>query len=89
MITLRVVCGVRRWLDRSRLSPRRHRVLACVCVAFKVGLTFAVWHAFREGPWATAWGAGLFAGLAAGASLLALLVSVFYLDLIRPIPLRD
>jgi hypothetical protein len=76
--------AARRWLDGSRLSPRRHRVLACVLTAAAIGFALAGWHGLREGPWASVVGAAVFAGLGAGAALVALLVCVFYLDALRP-----
>jgi hypothetical protein len=76
--------SVERFLDRSPLSPRRHRLLFGVVLAVLAGLAFDVWHALREGPWASAAPALLFGSLIAVGVLAIYLGTVVPLRLLRP-----
>ena len=65
-----------RWVERSALSPRRHRVVVGLLGAVGAGAAAVIWHALREGPWTSPTAAATFAGLmaagVAGVYLLAL-----------------
>jgi hypothetical protein len=76
--------SVERFLDRSRLSPRRHRLLFGVVLALLAGLAFDAWHAIREGPWASAAPALVFGALIAVGVLAIYLGTVVPLRLLRP-----
>jgi hypothetical protein len=58
------------FLDRSGLSPRRHRLAVGVLGAFATAVAFDVWHAIVEGPWVPE-GAVVF-GLFAGGGAIAI-----------------
>jgi hypothetical protein len=73
-----------RWVEASPLSPRRHRVLAGVLAATLAGVGAIVWHAFREGAWASPWAAAVFGGLMALGVIGAYLVGLVPLRLVRP-----
>jgi hypothetical protein len=73
-----------RWVDASPFSPRRHRVLAGVVAAALAGVGAIVWHAFREGAWASPWAAAVFGGLMALGVIGAYLVGLVPLRLVRP-----
>lgn len=64
------------WLETSPVSPRRHRVLVGVAGGLVVGVAASIWHAIREGAWASPVAAVVFGGLFAigvtGAYLLGL-----------------
>ena len=64
------------WLDTSPVSPRRHRILVGVVGGLIAGVGASVWHAIREGAWASPGAAVVFGGLIAigvtGAYLLGL-----------------
>jgi len=76
--------SVERFLDRSRLSPRRHRLLFGVVLALVAALAFDVWHAIREGPWAGLAPPLIFGTLVAVAVLAIYLGTVVPLRLLRP-----
>jgi len=64
------------WMERSPLSPRRHRVLVALVGGATAGIAAVAWHAIREGPWASLGAATIFGTLmavgVAGAYLLCL-----------------
>jgi hypothetical protein len=72
------------WLDRSPLSPRRHRILVGLLAAVAAGLAAVAWHAFREGPWASNGAAAFFGLLMAAGVAVAYLVCLAPLRLLRP-----
>lgn len=72
------------WLDTSPVSPRRHRVLVGVVGGLVAGVGASVWHALREGAWASPAAAVLFAGLFAVGVTGAYLLSLEPLRLVRP-----
>ncbi len=74
---------VSRWVESSRFSPRRHRLLAGIVAAGLAGIGAIVWHAFREGAWASPVAAVLFGGLMALGVIGAYLVGLEPLRLIR------
>jgi hypothetical protein len=82
----RLASGIERFLDRSALSPRRHRLLFGVILAVAAAVAFDVWHAFREGPWASAGVAALFGILLASGVLAVWLGTVIPLRILRPQP---
>lgn len=71
------------WVERSPLSPRRHRLLVGVVAGVGAGLGAVAWHAFREGPWASQAVAVLFGGLMAGGVCGAYLIGLVPLRLLR------
>lgn len=73
-----------RWVETSALSPRRHRLLVGVLGAGVAGFGAILWHAFREGAWASPIAAAVFGGLIALGVIGAYLVSLTPLRLIRP-----
>jgi hypothetical protein len=72
------------FLDRSVVSPRRHRLLFGVVLAIVTAVAFDVWHALREGPWASAGVALLFAVLLGSGVLAVWLGTVIPLRILRP-----
>jgi hypothetical protein len=84
----RVASGIELFLDRSAVSPRRHRLLFGVVLAIAAAIAFVVWHAIREGPWASAGVAVLFGVLLASGVLAAWLGTVIPLRILRPQPGR-
>ncbi len=60
-----IATRVSRWVETSPLSPRRHRLLVGVLGAGVAGLGAILWHAFREGAWASPIAAAVFGGLIA------------------------
>jgi hypothetical protein len=76
------------WLDKGldawRLSPRRHPWAAVVAAAAAAGALVAQWHALREGPWAGATPALVFAGAVAVTVGAGLAAGVAWLGLLRP-----
>ena len=72
------------WVDRSPLSPRRHRIAVGVLGALVAGVGAVVWHAFREGAWASPTAAMLFGGLMAIGVIGPYLVFLEPLRLVRP-----
>ena len=79
----RAVAAGALFLERSRLSPRRHPMVAALIVALCGGLAAAGWHALVEGPWASPVAAAIFGGLAAAGILAALGGLSGYLRLVR------
>lgn len=79
----RVAASLSRWVDTSPYSPRRHRVLAGVLAALLAGVGAIVWHAFREGAWASPAAAAIFGGLMALGVIGAYLVGLGPLRFIR------
>jgi hypothetical protein len=79
----RVISPLASWVDRSRLSPRRHRTLVGVLVAAAAGIAGVAWHAIHEGPWESAPGAVLFGVLVALGVLGAYLLALIPLRLLR------
>jgi hypothetical protein len=49
----RLSTAIERFLDRSQLSPRRHRILFGVVLAIATAAAFDAWHAVVEGAWAS------------------------------------
>ena len=72
------------WVDRSPLSPRRHRIVVGIVGALAAGVGAVVWHAFREGAWASPTAAMLFGGLMAIGVIGPYLVFLEPLRLVRP-----
>jgi len=76
------------WLDKGldawRLSPRRHPWAAVVAAATAAGALVAQWHALREGPWAGAAPALVFATAVAVTVGAGLAAGVAWLGLLRP-----
>ena len=62
--------GTADFLDRSMLSPRRHRLAVGILGAFATAVAFDAWHAVVEGPWVPA-GAVVF-GLLAGTGAIVI-----------------
>lgn len=80
----RAVDVVSDFLDRSKLSPRRHPFAFGITVAVVAGLGYDVWHAIVEGPWASPFVVVLFATLV-GAGVLAVYAATLRpLRLLRP-----
>ena len=71
------------WVDRSPLSPQRHRTVGIVG-ALAAGVGAVAWHAFREGAWASPTAAMLFGGLMAIGVIGPYLVFLEPLRLVRP-----
>jgi hypothetical protein len=82
----RLAARVELFLDRSTVSPRRHRLLFGVILAVAAAIAFDVWHALREGPWASAGVAVLFAILLGSGVLAVWLGTVIPLRILRPQP---
>lgn len=81
-----LAAGVARFLDRSPISPRRHRLAFGVLLAIAGSLSVVVWHAIREGPWASPLAAIVF-GLLPLAGILAIyLATLAPLRLLRAAP---
>jgi len=78
-----VMTGAARFLDRSVLSPRRHRLAVGVLGAIATAVAFDAWHAFREGPWVPA-GALVFGLLAGIGAIVIYGLTLRPLRLIRP-----
>jgi hypothetical protein len=78
-----VAARVIRWVETSRFSPRRHRVVAGAVVAALAGLGAVIWHAIREGAWASPGAAALFGGLIALAVIGPYLLGLGPLRLVR------
>jgi hypothetical protein len=76
--------AVERFLDRSSLSPRRHRWLFGVVLAILAAIAFDLWHSIREGPWINGEVALLFGSLVAAGVLAIYLATVVPLRLLRP-----
>ena len=71
------------FIDRSALSPRRHRLAVGILGALATAVAFDVWHAFREGPWVPA-GAVVFGLLAGLGAIVIYGLTLRPLRLIRP-----
>ena len=84
----RLASAIERFLDGSRMSPRRHRWLFGAIVAVAAAIGFDIWHAFREGPWANLFAPVAFGILLAAGVLAAYLGTVIPLRLLRPQPDR-
>lgn len=56
----RMADGFAGWVERSPVSPRRHRVLAGILGGAAAGVAAVAWHAIREGPWASPVAAAVF-----------------------------
>jgi hypothetical protein len=72
------------WVERSPLSPRRHRIVIGVLGAALAGIAGVVWHAFREGAWASPAAALLFGGVMAVFVIAPYLLCLEPLRLVRP-----
>ena len=72
------------WVDRSPLSPRRHRIVVGILGALVAGAGAVAWHAVREGGWASPSAAMLFGGLMAVGVIGPYLVCLEPLRLVRP-----
>lgn len=73
-----------RWVERSPLSPRRHRVAIGVVGAVVAGAGAIAWHAVREGAWASPVAAMVFGGLMAVGVIGPYLLCLEPLRLVRP-----
>jgi hypothetical protein len=71
------------WVERSPLSPRRHRIVIGVLGAVLAGSAGVVWHAFREGAWASPAAALLFGGVMAVFVIAPYLLCLEPLRLVR------
>jgi hypothetical protein len=80
----RLAAALEAFLDRSAISPRRHRWAFGVLVALAAGVAFDVWHAVREGPWIDATVPVIFGTLVAAGVLAIYLGTVIPLRLLRP-----
>ena len=80
---VRIATWLIAWVERSRLSPRRHRVLVGVAGGLATGVAASAWHAFREGPWASPAAAALFGSLWAVAVVGVYLVCLEPLRIVR------
>jgi hypothetical protein len=80
----RAADGLAGWVERSALSPRRHRILVGVLGGVAAGVAAVAWHAVREGPWASPAAAALFGALMAVGVAGAYLVFLVPLRLLRP-----
>jgi hypothetical protein len=72
------------WVERSPLSPRRHRILVGVLGAAAAGVAGIAWHAFSEGAWASPAAALLFGSLMAIGVIGPYLLCLGPLRLVRP-----
>jgi hypothetical protein len=77
--------ALQRFLDRSALSPRRHRILFGVLLALAASVAFDVWHGFVEGPSGSPGVLLLFGALAGGGVLAVSLATLVPLRLLRPV----
>jgi hypothetical protein len=75
---------VGRFLERSPISPRRHRLVFGIALALAGATALVVWHAVREGPWASPAVAVLFGALVAVGILVIYVATVSPLRLLRP-----
>jgi hypothetical protein len=80
----RLASDIELFLDRSAVSPRRHRLLYGVILAVAAAIAFDIWHVVREGPWASGGVALLFAILLGSGVLAAWLGTVYPLRILRP-----
>ena len=71
------------WMERSPVSPRRHRVLVGPLGGAAAGLAAVAWHAFREGAWASPMAAAIFGLLMAVGVAGAYLICLVPLRLVR------
>jgi hypothetical protein len=78
-----VVTGTADFLDRSALSPRRHRLAVGMLGAVATAVAFDAWHAVVEGPWVPA-GAVVFGLLAGTGAIVIYGLALRPLRLIRP-----
>jgi len=78
-----VMTGTADFLDRSALSPRRHRLAVGILGALATAVAFDVWHAVVEGPWMPA-GAIVFGFLAGTGAIVIYGLALRPLRLIRP-----
>ena len=85
-IARRPAASVARFLDRSPISPRRHRLAFGVVLAIAGAVAFVVWHAFREGPWASPFAAAFFGVFPLVGILTIYVVTLAPLRLLRPAP---
>ncbi len=67
------------WVERSPLSPRRHRILVGVLAAWLAGVAAIAWHVLLEGAWASPAAALLFGGI------MAFIVISLYLLFLEPL----
>ena len=81
----RLVRPLDRFLATSGASPRRHRLIFGLLVALLAGAAFDLWHALREGPWASPAVLVLFATLVGIGVLGGYLLTLGPLRLIRPV----
>jgi len=79
----RIADRVAGWMERSSLSPRRHRILVGFVGGAAAGLAAVVWHAIREGPWASPVAAAVFGALMAIGVIGAYLICLGPLRLVR------
>ena len=72
------------WVERSPLSPRRHRVAVGLLGALVAGVGAIAWHAFREGAWNSVGVAVLFGALMVLGVAASYLLCLGPLRLLRP-----
>ena len=80
----RLATATERFLDDSAVSPRRHRVLFGALLALVAAIAFDLWHAVREGPWASIGVPVLFGFLIASGIFAIYLGTLGPLRLLRP-----
>jgi hypothetical protein len=71
------------WVERSPLSPRRHRVIVGVLGALVAGIAAIAWHTLREGAWASPAPAALFGALMSVGVITPYLLCLEPLRLVR------
>jgi hypothetical protein len=84
-----VASAIETFLERSPVSPRRHRWLFGLVLAVAAAIAFDLWHAVREGPWINLQVAVIFATLMAAGVLAVYLGTVEPLRLLRPPTYED
>lgn len=80
----RLTAVIERFLERSSISPRRHRVGFGVVLAVAAAVFFDAWHAIVEGRWASPAALVVFGALAGVGVLAVYLGTVVPLRLLRP-----
>jgi hypothetical protein len=85
-IARRPAASVARFLERSPASPRRHRLAFGFLLAVAGSVAFVVWHAFREGAWASPFAAVFFGAFPLVGILAIYLATLAPLRLLRPAP---
>jgi multisubunit Na+/H+ antiporter MnhC subunit len=78
--------AARTFLDASPVSPRRHRLAFGFLVAVAGAIAFVLWHAIREGPWASPAAALIFGMFPLVGILTIYLATLAPLRLLRRVP---